>query len=126
MNKAKEWIATERHARGIDGNARFPLSAHTPGPWRASVGTGYVAILSGPTIDRQLAITMTCNAEGCANARLMAAAPDLLAALEACIPWLGKAIFYDLASLPVESPKEDLSKLLSMACAAVAKAGGKS
>lgn len=58
------------------------MNAHTPGPWRASIGTGYVAILSGPTIDRQLAIAMTCNAEGCANARLMAAAPDLLAALE--------------------------------------------
>lgn len=58
------------------------MNAHTPGPWRASAGTGYVAIMAGPTIDRQLAITMTCNPEGCANARLIAAAPDLLAALE--------------------------------------------
>ena len=103
-------------------HALATVNTHTPGPWRSSSGTGYVAIMAGPTIDRQLAITMTSTPEGVANARMMAAAPELLAALEACIPWLGKAIFYDLASLPVESPKEDLSKLLSMACAAVAKA----
>lgn len=100
------------------------LNAHTPGPWRASEGTGYVAIMAGPTIDKQLAMTMTCNAEGMANARLMAAAPDLLAALEACLPWLGKAVFYDLASLPVEASKEDLSSVLSMAGKAIAKARG--
>lgn len=58
------------------------MNAYTPGPWKASVGTGYVAIMAGPTIANQLAMTMTCNAEGLANARLIAAAPDLLAALE--------------------------------------------
>lgn len=100
------------------------MNAHTPGPWRASEGTGYVAIMAGPTIDKQLAMTMTRNAEGMANGCLMAAAPDLLAALEACLPWLGKAVFYDLASLPVETSKEDLSSVLSMAGKAIAKARG--
>ena len=60
---------------------------HTPGPWRvngASVWSdaGYVAELSSPRGPD----------ERDANARLVAAAPELLAALERCI-----AVFNELA-----------------------------
>jgi hypothetical protein len=62
------------------------MSAHTPGPWSAS-GQGCAYVLGGnPSF-----VVADCNAdrphraEDFANARLIAAAPDLLAALEACV-----------------------------------------
>lgn len=58
------------------------LAIHTPGPWRASVGAGHVAIMTGPTIDTVIAYGVTSTPEGVANARLMAAAPEMLEALE--------------------------------------------
>ena len=67
-------------------------AVHTPGPWRASVGAGHVAIMTGPTIDTVIAYGVTSTPEGVANARLMAAAPDMLAALRRAAPWLGKMI----------------------------------
>lgn len=56
---------------------------HTPGPWTADEwATGY-------TVSSDLEHYSVCHLEGCnnaeANARLIAAAPELLAALEAFI-----------------------------------------
>jgi hypothetical protein len=52
-----------------------PIPAHTPGPWRS---TGY-QIFSGTVL---VASQPACDPEGMANARLIAAAPDLLEALK--------------------------------------------
>ena len=52
------------------------------------------------------------NTNAHANARLIAAAPEMLAALEACIPWLAKAIFYDLATMDPPANRKDLSAVL--------------
>ncbi len=80
--------------------------------------------INGPDVHRSRLATFAPGADKAKWGPLFAAAPEMLEALEACIPWLGKAIFYDLASLPVEAPREDLSKVLSMAGAAVSKARG--
>jgi hypothetical protein len=61
------------------------MSKHTPGPWKRCVGSGAVEIRGGPVgnlthprVCRVLRTDPNCDA----NARLIAAAPDLLAALE--------------------------------------------
>jgi hypothetical protein len=90
------------------------MATHTPGPWEdlsdghwASVRTTHHA---GHAID--------CNhsgknaAEDCANARLIAAAPDLLAALKAARDW------DTLAADGISDP------VLSQITAAIAKAEG--
>lgn len=52
---------------------------HTPGPWEYHGGDDYTVILGpGDTTDRPLAEVNS----GSADARLIAAAPDLLAALK--------------------------------------------
>ena len=117
------------------------MNAHTPGPWHilpqvmdsdterhARECNPYAFrrhIATHPDLDNpecRIVADMRDGPEG--DARLIAAAPELLAALEACIPWLGKAVFYDLASLPVETSKDDISSVLSMARKAIAKARG--
>lgn len=117
------------------------MNAHTPGPWHivaqamdadterhAKVCNPYAFrrhIATHPDLDDpecRIVADMRDGPDG--DARLIATAPDLLAALEACLPWLGKAVFHDLASLPVETSKEDLSSVLSMAGKAIAKARG--
>ena len=101
------------------------MNAHTPGPWRVTRHTEFL-------VKVETRNTVICDALGklteetLANARLIASAPEMLAALEACLPWLGKAVFYDIASLPVQTSKEDLSSVLSMAGKAIAKARGES
>lgn len=72
---------------------------HTPGPWEAvglticanteaTQGRGKIA--QAATYIESAAVAN--EGEECANARLMAAAPDLLAALEKLAKWTGKAI----------------------------------
>ena len=76
---------------------------HTPGPWRVVVGPKYNSHITatngfaGPggiinvTLPRSIAFPS--SAEGQANARLIAAAPEMLAALrafvETCDGWAG-------------------------------------
>lgn len=57
------------------------MNKHTPGPWKAEIH----CVWGGPNLDRYVAATGTGigEQEQQANARLIAAAPDLLAALEA-------------------------------------------
>lgn len=61
-------------------------AAHTPGPWEAIVDkTGEVTVYEATTRANTDICTMGGNVNDGANARLLAAATDLLAALEACI-----------------------------------------
>lgn len=60
------------------------MSKHTPGPWELEIITSaYVTACDGTHIaDVHHGSTATAKAEGSANARLIAAAPELLEALE--------------------------------------------
>lgn len=72
-----------------------PVNGHTPGPWKVDTHLSMLVDERGAPV------------AGEANWRLIAAAPDLLDALEACI-----------ASSPIEDT------VLAMALAACAKARG--
>lgn len=69
------------------------MSAHTPGPWRiggeAPHGSVYINSANwfglGTAVVRMASSDEDC-AVGTANARLIVAAPDLLAALQALLP----------------------------------------
>lgn len=95
-------------------------AVHTPGPWCASVGAGHVAVMVGRTIDSTLAITTTCTPEGVANARLMAAAPTMLDALQRLIPWACKAMS-DGVHVGCAAPN-DLNASINLARYAIARA----
>jgi len=105
--------------------------AHTPGPWKVARKRGplhgigatdplaikdstgeYVATLGGGSVH-------FANAD--ANAHLIAAAPDLLAALKECVPWL--------ESMPLPADDQHLrdmaAKTLNDVQAAIEKAEGK-
>lgn len=79
----------------------------TPGPWQARRGSGNsehaFQILS--TQESSAGITLIANIAGRdfatreANARLIAAAPKLLAALEAIVTWDDSCEMYDLEAL---------------------------
>jgi len=73
-------------------------TSHTPGPWIIRYnGAGYPSAIDAPnacnktpgkvgtSITRWNAITLPSSEEGQANAQLMAAAPEMLAALCACV-----------------------------------------
>lgn len=61
------------------------MAKHTPGPWHIEAGTHYQAIRTdGEVIANMREIGGCFNKE---NARLIAAAPDLLAALESMLDW---------------------------------------
>jgi hypothetical protein len=88
-------------------------TAHTPGPWHIGMKPGpmiygsdssQVADLRGDLLDR---------GEAQANARLIAAAPDLLAAISRAVEFM-RANYSD----------EDMPDILPAARAAIAKATG--
>jgi hypothetical protein len=65
------------------------MSAHTPGPWRLDTGSNPgspkgMAVCEGPFI---IANVVDLSNHAKANARLIAAAPELLAALELFVGW---------------------------------------
>lgn len=102
---------------------------HTPGPWKLDPSFDPIT-----NIFQQIAgggffvATVTHgNAKGReereANARLIAAAPDLLAALELCITSEGAACFSDMNSHP-EYMQRRLYAISDLARAAIAKATG--
>lgn len=103
-------------------------TTHTPGPWRVS---GFYIAADEPTRDkrgshRQVA-DWTCGLAGVsdasdlqkANARLIAAAPELLAALKRATQLM------EDADLDDESPNDDGYILLQACRAAIAKAEGR-
>jgi len=65
-------------------------TAHTPGPWRVTEYGGEIAIHAEDNTKIALPEKWFASdrAEAAANARLIAAAPDLLAALEAAVAYL--------------------------------------
>ena len=58
------------------------MSAHTPGPWQCD-GVEVQTLQGGAVVDCTSGYDLMAYNEACANARLIAAAPDLLAALKA-------------------------------------------
>ena len=110
------------------------MSKHTPGPW-VVVGrlTKYVeARLVGRLIQEVAACGPTMADEGYgqqqeANARLIAAAPDLLEALqwyEAKAVQMGRAAIHQDSKLMLELMKEIAVEYGAQARAAIAKATG--
>jgi hypothetical protein len=95
-------------------------AAHTPGPWR----------VTGPNIragDALLAMVTdhwanetTPDAEKMANARLIAAAPELLAALQAIL----HDTTHDLAGLPRDEALDLIFTVADTAHAAIQRANG--
>lgn len=66
---------------------------HTPGPWLAKEvrGASVMITVVGPDVDicKRVYRQGVPHTEGRANAQLIAAAPDMLAALEAGVEFLG-------------------------------------
>lgn len=58
------------------------MSKHTPGPWVKGVMSDYVAKSASGEIIAELPCSKASSEERAANARLIAAAPDLLGALK--------------------------------------------
>ena len=99
---------------------------HTPGPWR--IGDGGATVF-GPRTNAPSPRTIAnvgrgplCTNETKANARLIAAAPELLAALDRVLPWLGKLIS-DGGHLQSVCPNDAIGAL-QQAEAALARAKG--
>ena len=107
------------------------MSAHTPGPWKASRRYADTIVIEGDGGYRHIVgvgadeITESggeeMSAEQEANARLIAAAPELLAALERLTDvtqWLD-------VSFASEDEEAEAEEALGVAQAAIAKARGK-
>lgn len=60
---------------------------HTPGPWTANKVTGLVTPTNNPDKDICHAFGQRNLGEGEANARLIAAAPDLLSIVDELLRW---------------------------------------
>lgn len=101
------------------------MSEHTPGPWKVNLSTPadgfecyWITACPVSNQERELAtVTGPHNANNGANAHLIAAAPDLLAAL--------KQMVADYGDVP-EPYDSDGQAVISAARAAVAKADGQS
>jgi hypothetical protein len=110
--------------RGINSNGGMRMSKHTPGPWEW--GDGHRG-LYGQGEGRQREVLTFESYEGMwlsytdnqeANARLIAAAPDLLEALECMI--IGAAA----CAIPHPKEREVIQEAVNMAIAAKRKAKG--
>ena len=80
------------------------MNKHTPGPWQYSFEGGTVAFIvetDGTTVAK-LSVTENSTAHSAlpANARLIAAAPDLLAALKAAVDLMEQEDFATLTLVP--------------------------
>lgn len=90
------------------------MNKHTPGPWRAQED---VVFLGGNASMHDESTWINCNTA--ANARLIAAAPELLEALKELVAW-------DLESLPEEVSLgySGIEQDIARAKAAIVKATG--
>lgn len=107
---------------------------HTPGPWTVGDENGHnanfvfgpdglVCSVFGIAIHRHIDDLTQRDASGLANARLIAAAPELLEALELCIPervCLTNKNIPDSTIVPLDVPMGDLRRIAT----AIAKARG--
>ena len=93
------------------------ITQPTPGPWHIGSGNGEGSIFAengrmrletgGTTLYPICHNVSTWNIdEDDANARLIAAAPDLLAALESCISWLNQLAFMEKDILSADAIKK--------------------
>lgn len=110
------------------GDPKPSIAAHTPGPWQqiddaAHYGKSYAATVWGPA-GPGYGLVADCRRcgdggelERIANARLIAAAPELLAALKSVLPIL-EAVKFTVGL------KGNQLKRMSAARAAIAKATG--
>lgn len=103
---------------------------HTPAPWRVSradhdgAGVHAIACVAGcgvsSTYGQTPETTQRIDADECAaNARLIAAAPEMLATLEKCIE-----VLQEMDICYVTRLNEEDGEVLLEACAVVAKAKG--
>ena len=107
------------------------MSEHTPGPWRIGLAhmqgairieaedsphIGSVRYSQNPKLNRE---------RGEANARLIAAAPDLLAAAKEMIPAIGKLRGIDPVDAAHDLAVEDLNGPEDRLLAAIVKAEGR-
>lgn len=107
------------------GEEKMSESKHTPGPWRAAGGGRSVGVYShfedNTPISAPVHIASCWNSPSCdgyANARLIAAAPDLLEALELLCDELG-------VSMPDETQEfnaENIWRAVAQAQTAIARA----
>lgn len=96
--------------------------SHTPGPWAVGDKRG---VWAGPVVmanDGQRGVAFVCG-ESDANARLIAAAPDLLAACEALCDRLTG--WMDETAADDDDRERQDEAALDMADAAIAKAEGR-
>ena len=106
------------------------MSAHTPGPWIAHVdpnpvgGQRFACITSEGEIVRRIADVVLFDERAEADARLIAAAPDLIGALE---PGALEVIADEIAgdSFRRSSCAESLRAIAKQQRAAIAKAEGR-
>lgn len=99
------------------------MNKHTPGPWELR-GTRLVTDKHGVVIAEKIGSNGGCSES---NARLIASAPELLEALEACLPYAEeqyreskKRVFDD----DEQESANSLKLLIDKANAAIAKARG--
>lgn len=97
------------------------MSAHTPGPWAVGAEVAS-ARFGGPSIrggGATVAVVISGNGRADANAALIAAAPDLLAALRECITG-------DVnGTLNTGQRSRRLARIDAIACTAIARAEGR-
>lgn len=93
---------------------------HTPGPWTLAKGSLGVYVMVG---DREISSTVGSSREDLANARLIAAAPELLAALENLVDLLAGDQWSE-AEIDVAFNLTGLGARVNQARAAIAKARG--
>ena len=67
-------------------------ASHTPGPWTTHADAPFEVVMDDGDVNPLIATVNACSAsvdrpQALADARLIAAAPDLLAALEALTAW---------------------------------------
>lgn len=75
------------------------MNAHTAGPWHVTTGGQQVR----SETDQIARVWMMRRGEGVANARLIAAAPDLLAALQGILSGAGRhTIEFDAARAAID------------------------
>ena len=103
------------------------MSNHTPGPWSAyqrpsEIGTNYFRILLHGFSDEQPKYGQDSLAGYCgeANANLIAAAPDMLEALEFCMRVIGESDLTPSGGVT----EEEIDTAYCKAKAAIAKAKG--
>lgn len=102
------------------------MSEHTPGPWTTEKeGSGGIIVKRGALFDDAICRIVTAFAGAEDNARLIAAAPDLLAAAKEMIPAIGKLRGVDLVDAAHDLAVEALNGPEDRLLAAIVKAEGR-